>query len=227
MTERRRRVRTRADKVTLSRDAFTDVAVRLLEHQGAHAITLRRLAAELDTGPASLYGHVGTMQELHALVLDRVLGAVDLHPELQHDPHRRVEAVVDSYAVVLLAHRGLAELTSGLIAHGPNTFALTDTVVGCLLQLGLSPGRAAWGYDLLILRMTAAAAEQDRRRDLHEPKTRAADAYQQIDPAQYPNIAAVHDHLFTGGRSRTTWAIKTILAGLAAAPEPDAAPLPP
>lgn len=221
MTERRRRVRTRPDKQTLTRDAFIDVAVQLLVREGAHAITLRRLAAELDTGPASLYGHVGTVQELHTLVLDRVLGAVALHPELEQHPQRRVEAALDSYATVLLAHRGLAELTSGLIPHGPNTFALTDTVVGCLLQLGLSAGRAAWGYDLLMLRMTAAAAEQDRRRDLDEPKARAANAYQQIDPTRYPNIAAVHHHLFTGGQSRTTWAIRAILAGLAAVPDPD------
>lgn len=64
-----------------------------------------------------------------------------------------------------------------------------------------------------MLRMTAAA-EQDRRQDLHEPKTRAASAYQQIDPTLYPNITTVQHHVVTGGRPRIAWAITAILAGL-------------
>ena len=220
MPQRQRRIRTRSQKATLSLAAFTDAAVGLLEREGAQSITLRRVARELQTGPASVYGHVDTMQDLHSSVLDRMLGTVDLHTDLVDLPRRRIEAVLDSYATMLLDHRGLADLASGLIPYGENALVLADTVVGCLLQLGLSPGRAAWGYDLLMLRMTAAAAEQDRWRDLDGPKARAAAAYLQADPLRHPSISRVQDHLFSGGRARSQWAVAAILAGIADAPDP-------
>ncbi|MBO1766298.1 TetR/AcrR family transcriptional regulator C-terminal domain-containing protein [Allobranchiibius sp. GilTou38] len=220
MTERRRRVRPRSQKVTLSVAAFIDVAVGLLQREGAGAITLRRVAAELQTGPASVYGHVSTMQELHELVLDRMLGTVDLRADLADEPRSRVEGILDSYATMLLDHRGLADLASGFIPHGENALALAEAVIGSLLRLGLSPGRAAWGYDLLMLRMTAAAAEQDRWRDLDGPKTDAAAAFRDADPLRYPNISRVRGHLFSGGRARSAWAVEAILAGIAHAPDP-------
>jgi AcrR family transcriptional regulator len=43
-------------------------------------VTMRRLAQELDTGPASLYVYVANTDELHAAVLDEMLGEVDLDP---------------------------------------------------------------------------------------------------------------------------------------------------
>ena len=41
-------------------------------------MTMRRLADELDTGAASLYVYVRNTAELHAAVLDELLGSVEL-----------------------------------------------------------------------------------------------------------------------------------------------------
>ncbi|MEU7043994.1 TetR/AcrR family transcriptional regulator C-terminal domain-containing protein [Streptomyces varsoviensis] len=223
MTERQRRVRARAAKPSLSLEAFTAAALAVLEREGMAAVTLRRLAKELQTGPASLYAYVRTVQELHALVLDRVLADVDLHPGLDGDPRARLKAVCTSYLHVLLRHDGLAGLAAGVLPYGENAIALTDTVLGCLRATGASPLRAAWGYDVLMLHVTAVAAEMNRRRGQRDPVGRARTAYEDGADERFPHAGALHEELFAGtGAQRVSWALDAVLVGIAAAKEPEA-----
>ncbi|MFJ2271923.1 TetR/AcrR family transcriptional regulator [Streptomyces sp. NPDC087228] len=223
MTEKQRRARTRAAKPSLSLEAFTAAALGLLEREGMDAVTLRRLAKELQTGPASLYAYVRTLQELHALVLDRVLADVDLHPRLDGDPRARLEAICTSYLHVLLRHDGVARLAAGVLPYGENAIALTDTVLGCLRATGLSPLRAAWGYDALMLHVTAIAAEMDRRRSQRDPIGRARNAYEDGADERFPHASALHKELFAGTPAqRVSWALDVVLTGIAAAREPEA-----
>ena len=46
----------------------------MLDAEGLDAVSMRRLAEELDTGPASLYWHVGSKDGLLDLVLDAIIG---------------------------------------------------------------------------------------------------------------------------------------------------------
>ena len=70
--------RERPAKPALSRRWIVDTAVRIMRAEGLDKVTMRRLAQELDTGPASLYVYVANTAELHAAVLDDLLGQVDL-----------------------------------------------------------------------------------------------------------------------------------------------------
>ena len=49
-------------------------AVAVMREEGLEHVTMRRLAGELDTGPASLYVYVRNTAALHAAVLDTMLG---------------------------------------------------------------------------------------------------------------------------------------------------------
>lgn len=55
-------------------------AVEIMRGEGLGRVTMRRLAQELDTGPASQYVYFRNTAELHAAVLDELLGEVDLSP---------------------------------------------------------------------------------------------------------------------------------------------------
>ncbi len=218
-----RRMRSRVAKEPLSLEAFTTAAIGLLEREGMDAVTLRRLARELQTGPASLYAYVRTVQELHALVLDRVLAAVDLHPRLADRPRERLEAVCSSYLRVLLRHEGLGRLAAGVLPYGDNAIALTDAVLGCLRGMGLDPVRAAWGYDVLMLHVTAIAAEQDRRRAQKDPVGQARDVYERAAADRFPHVAALRAELFSdSGPARIARAVDAVLAGIASARDPEA-----
>jgi AcrR family transcriptional regulator len=61
----------------LTRNQITAAAVALADAEGLAAVTMRRVAAELNTGPASLYRHVATRNELVALMVDLALGEAD------------------------------------------------------------------------------------------------------------------------------------------------------
>jgi len=72
--------RERPAKTALTRAGIVATAVEILRAEGLERVTMRRLAEKLDTGPASLYVYVRNTDELHAAILDELLGSVDLGP---------------------------------------------------------------------------------------------------------------------------------------------------
>ena len=58
-------------KQPLSRDAIVAEALRQITTNRLKGMSLRKVAAALDTGPATLYAYVQDLDELYALVLDR------------------------------------------------------------------------------------------------------------------------------------------------------------
>src|SRR5919201_5400621 len=57
-SRRPRSTRDRPAKAPLSEEAIVDAALAILKAQGLEAVTMRRDAAALDTGPGSLYVYV-------------------------------------------------------------------------------------------------------------------------------------------------------------------------
>src|SRR5262245_40912566 len=78
------------EKPVLSRDLVVKTALGILAAEGFEAVSMRRVAQQLETGPASLYAHVANKEELDELMLDAVLGDV---PALEPDPARWTEQV--------------------------------------------------------------------------------------------------------------------------------------
>src|SRR5260370_42089116 len=92
--------RERPAKPALTRDGIITTAVEITRTEGLQKVTMRRLAQELDTGPASLYVYVSNTAELHAAVLDELLGTV-ASPPAEGDWRERLETVLTSYSDVL------------------------------------------------------------------------------------------------------------------------------
>jgi AcrR family transcriptional regulator len=217
--------RERPAKSALSREAVVAAAVELTRTLGTERVTMRRLAQELDTGPASLYVYVRDTAELHAAVLDVFLGEVDLAPvDAAGDWRDRLWRVLQSYSAVLVDRPGLAR--AALVTHpsGPHYLALVDGVLGLLAAGGVPPDRAAWAVDVLLLVATATAAEHGTR--AAAPTAEAEDdelvaALTGADPAVHPHIAALGPDLFSGsGPDRTRWFVDVLLAGATVTPRP-------
>jgi AcrR family transcriptional regulator len=71
---------TRGRPAELTREQITAAAVAVADAEGLAAVTMRRLAAELGAGAASLYRHVATRSELVARMIDRSFGEADPVP---------------------------------------------------------------------------------------------------------------------------------------------------
>ncbi len=84
-------------KPRFSRDEIARAALRIADTEGFDALSMRRLAAELDAGTMTLYHYVRTKDELLALVNDAVMGELIVPPDEMPADWRA--------AITLIAHR--------------------------------------------------------------------------------------------------------------------------
>ena len=68
-------------KPRFTRDDIAAAAIRIADAEGFDAVSMRRLAAELDAGTMTLYHYVRTKDELLTLVVDAFLGEVVVPPD--------------------------------------------------------------------------------------------------------------------------------------------------
>ncbi|MBY8886045.1 TetR/AcrR family transcriptional regulator [Streptomyces sp. PTM05] len=217
--------RERPAKPALSRSCIVATAVRIMRSDGLEKVTMRRLAQELDTGPASLYVYVANTAELHAAVLDALLGEVDLTGESGGDGWRdRLLAVLTSYTSVLFEHPQLAR--SALVARpsGENYLRLVERVLDLLARSGAAEGQVAWGADKLLQHATASAAEHSTQKHdpAHEDEWNATvRALRTADPTTHPAIAAHMPALIGGSPAdRMRWSFDVLVNGITHTPVP-------
>ncbi len=202
-------------KQPLSRDAIVAAALDLLTREGLEGMSLRKVAAALDTGPASLYVYVEDLQELRTLVLDRALAGVETAGTRQHDWRHRLTALLESYLTVLERSPGLAQLAMSTIAAGPNALRFIEALLGLLDEAGVDQPTAAWAVDLINLYATAIAAEQGQREPLTNPLGPLLRVIGSVSAKEFPRIHAARDELLSGeGPDRFAWAIEVLLKGI-------------
>lgn len=216
--------RERPAKAPLTRAGIIDAALAVLHGDGFEKLTMRRLATDLDTGPASLYVYVRSMQELHALLIDRLLADVDVSWSGRGDWRQRLRRLLVDYIGVLLKHPGLARSAVTTWPQGPHYLDLVEGVLRLLTAGGVPPTRAAWGVDVLLQQATAMAAEYGTRGDDGDGQDvgELLTAFDEADRERHPNLARLGSAAMVGGEhgSRRDWAIDALIAGIAAVPRP-------
>lgn len=111
--------RNRPAKAPLSRKVIVSTALHILEGEGVSGLSLRRIAAALDTGAASLYVYVANLEELHALILDQALAAAQVTEARSLPWRERLKTFLRTYLNVLYNRQGLAQLALSTIACAP------------------------------------------------------------------------------------------------------------
>lgn len=195
-----------ARREPITRDAIVETALRLIDRDGADALSMRRVAEELGTGPASLYWHVGNKEELLDLVFDRVIGEIDV-PEA--DPERWREQAKDfarAMRAALLRHRDLVRISLGRFPLGPNGVRLTERLLAVLRASGLPDSTVLPASHLLTIVVNAFSLEDSNA--LRAPGGGEADpeetgrmisAYFASLPAdRFPNLTELADDFFAG-----------------------------
>ncbi|MFG2825281.1 TetR/AcrR family transcriptional regulator C-terminal domain-containing protein [Kitasatospora sp. NPDC048365] len=206
----------------LSRELIVETGVRLLDAEGLGGVTMRRVAQELGTGPASLYAHVSNKDELCELMLERIAGEIPLPAE--PEPARWKEQVLEialAAQQVFTAHRDISLVSLGAIPLGPNQLRFTEFLLDLLLQAGVPGQQAAWALDALAQLIDVDAYEAT----LYTGKMAGQDPEQYFEsirgylhalPAdRYPVLSGMADTLVTGdGDQRFVFKIETLLRGL-------------
>lgn len=159
----------------LSVDRIVDVAIGQMREHGYDAVTMRSLARELGTGPASLYAHVAGRAELDQRVVGRVCSQWQIPDP---DPARWDQQVRDSMVGLLALFRdnpGVARCTLGMVSHDPGLLRVTDRLLALLHAGGVSDEHAAWFVDVGCLFVASVAVEEDIWRERSARPGRAGD----------------------------------------------------
>jgi AcrR family transcriptional regulator len=220
--------RERPAKAALTRAGIVAAAMAVMRAEGLERVTMRRLAQELDTGAASLYVYVRNTAELHAAMLEELLGQIDLSPvSADGDWRDRLIQVLTGYTVILFEHPGLAQSALVTRPSGPAYFGLVDGILGLLDAGGIPGDRAAWAMDLLLHFATSTAAEQGTRERAIDAEDEAAAQLAALGdaPAEaFPHITAIGPaELASGpGPDRLAWGFRVLINGIIQTPRPEA-----
>jgi AcrR family transcriptional regulator len=134
-------------KTNLSRERIGEIAVAIADRHGFRAVTMRRIARQLDVGTMSLYYYVKTKDDLIAVMDDALMGEM-LLPALPSGGWRAaLLAIAERTHAVLLRHSWAisAMLTA---PPGPNAMRHMEQ---CLEAL--APARMTTAQKLSLLGM--------------------------------------------------------------------------
>jgi AcrR family transcriptional regulator len=219
--------RDRPAKPALSREAIVGAGLAILRREGLEALSMRRVAQALDTGPASLYVYVANRDELQSLLFDAAIGTIEVDPT---DPARWREQLHDLVwrmtTMMSEDFPGIALLGMAAIPTGDNALRVTESMMSLLKAGGASDQAAAYAGDLVSMYATAIAYEQSLHRQLyadpdHEQReiTRVAERFADLPADRYPTMAALAPLMTRGtGRERFQLGLDMIIDGLLSTP---------
>ncbi len=214
----------RARRDPLSAERIVDVALAQITTRGYDAVSMRSIARELGTGPASLYAHVSSRDELDALVVERVAGALEIPDP---DPERwreQIRGVMVDMLRLYDAHPGVARASLGLVPLSPTVLGVVERLTAILRAGGVPDQAIAWFLDMMVLYVSAVAVERDieRSRETHggDPDAyydQVHDYFASLPPAEFPVLASLAGAMTAGDADdRFGFGADLMVAGLSA-----------
>jgi AcrR family transcriptional regulator len=125
----------------LSRAEIVNTAIAVADVEGADAISMRRIARELNSGTMSLYWHIASKEELLDLMIDSIQGEL-LVPEPSGNWREDMRTIALTTRSVLHSHRWVMDFLGGRPPMGPKSLRFVEEALGRLAAIGLDPGAA-------------------------------------------------------------------------------------
>jgi AcrR family transcriptional regulator len=176
-------------------------ALALIDREGMAALSMRNLAAELQTGTTTLYRHVAGKDEVLVLVADAVLGEAQLHQPVEGLRWREIlKELARSMRTVLSAHPNVAALFATAIPVGPNSLRGRELALGMLRERGFDPTLAADVYTALAHQVFASVL-QESTNDFRagglgvSKRLTLRDFYRSLPAEQFPQLVELADAL--------------------------------
>ncbi|MFG1796353.1 TetR/AcrR family transcriptional regulator C-terminal domain-containing protein [Nocardia sp. NPDC049149] len=150
----------RRRKTPITVEQVIDTALGVIAAEGYEALTMRRLAGELDTGPASLYAHVVNKADLDELLIGRLCAELVLpepNPAIWREQLRDVcTRIRDQY----LKYPGISHASLATAPTDLEIARINEGMLAIVLAGGVAPQAAAWAIDALLLYVAAYCLEQ-------------------------------------------------------------------
>jgi AcrR family transcriptional regulator len=214
--------RRRATPITVGR--VVDTALGLVATEGYEALTMRRLAGALDTGPASLYAHVVNKADLDELLIGRLCAELVL-PE--PDPatwREQIRGVCAQLRDRYLEYPGISRAALAVAPTDLEVMRVNEAMLAILLTGGVAPQTAAWAIDALLLYVSAYCLETSiaHRRRAHDDDAWVVDRAElqrrlaALPAETFPNTTRHAAELTAGeGHDRFDFTLALMIEGLA------------
>jgi AcrR family transcriptional regulator len=137
------RLETLSPRARRELDRIVAAAVVVADREGLAALSMRRLATELDTGTTTLYRYVTGRDELLELMVDTVNGSDGVVTGKPDDWRAGLALVAREARARFLAHPWLASQLVARPTIGPNTLLGAEFVIAIALELVDDPDTAA------------------------------------------------------------------------------------
>jgi AcrR family transcriptional regulator len=207
--------RTRADRAGLSREQVLDAALHLVDREGAAALSMRRLGAELGVEAMTLYHYLPNKDALLDGIVERVMAQTDTR--LADGPwDQALTGYARSLRAVLLRHPGAALLVATRPAVTPETLRAVERGLALLCGAGFPVGRALDTLNALTLFVIAHAASEVSTAAVNATAAPGSQDYVAgLDEQEFPLLAAAaRDSAGTDDSTRFEFAIATFIRGL-------------
>jgi len=198
-------------------DRILAAAVDLLDEQGAEALSMRSLAQRLESGTATLYRHFSNRSELVSMVIDHMLGEVDL------DAHAVAELPWQQACILFAQHMfdalgrhgNVASLLIEYTPMGPNALANRELCLTVLLDNGFAPAVAAHAFATLARYVVGFAIQLSGSAAVNgQQDAELSAAFHELDASRYPATVAVADDLPVPLEEEFAYGLRLIVAGL-------------
>jgi AcrR family transcriptional regulator len=208
-------------RTAITAEAIVSAAIEVLDEAGVEGLTMRRVAERIGTGPASLYAHVSSKEELLELVFDELVGQVPLpEPDAAHWREQVIE-ILTGFRAVLLGHRDAALAGLGRVPTSPKVLAAMEVLTTIMQLGGLSDYVIALGIDQLTLYVSAGVVEDGvfsrsgmTAHDIEQYYEQIHDYYMALPAALYPTLVRVAaDMTDHDGDERFRFGLEALLAG--------------
>jgi len=220
-------------KAPITVGRITDAALEVVATQGYDALTMRSVAAVLDTGPASLYAHVVNKADIDELIVGRLCSQLVL-PEPDPATWRaQIAGVCAQIRDQYLKYPGISRAALAMVPTNLDVLRVNEAMLAILLAGGIAPQTAAWAIDALSLYVSAYALESSL---VAQRQSRPGDdwvlsrdelvrRFTALPADRFPRIRRHAAELTSGrGHERFDFTLGLILDGLTGAASPAGRP---
>ena len=146
-------------KKPITVDTIINTAFEIVASDGYEALTMRRLATALETGPASLYAHVVNKADLDELLIGRLCAEIELPVPDPGAWRQQLVSVCTQLRDQYLRYSGISRAALAVLPTNLETLRVSEGMLAILLAGGIDPHSAAWAIDSLALYVNAYSLE--------------------------------------------------------------------
>jgi AcrR family transcriptional regulator len=190
----------RGGKSGLSVDRIVSAAVEIADSDGLAALSMRRVAEHLGVGTMSLYTHVPGKGELIDVMLDTVIGEVDMPEDVPEGWRARLESIARANWALYHRHPWILQVSAGRPPLGPNVIAKYDYELRAVDGIGLDDVEMDSVITLVVghaegaARLALEASQAEQRTGVTDEQWWSASApilSRVFDASRYPTAARV------------------------------------